>query len=374
MSSKRNYFKMAYGIEEVESVEYIHDDEIDASLATSEGEADAILSDINVTSDTADTLDNDLETVEVIEDTVNNPEGIDTQTALVVQETLESIYRRHGLSRYKPYKYSQEDFDIAGSANKIGKSIKENVTAIKNKITQGLSNITDKCKNLFDGFIEKKSKVVQLVEKKSSQALGILKSGGEWSGDKANSVISFLKGGKEKSSGGSISGSKFINALSMCLSNVVSTFKSDISTAFTRFKDRLTKPGYETAKDDAIRFAKDMNGILKGAGSIITGAKDDLLSAIEGANKIMKQAMNAISDFSKSTFDTLKGVGDKSKANAKDSGGGNVLTKAVNGTGNFIKSTATSACNALSDIIDMCATFIKNASSKAKSLVSSKGK
>lgn len=368
MSSKRNYFKMAYGIEEVESVEYIHDDEIDASLATSEGEADAALDDINVTTNTADTLSNDLETVEVIEDTVNNPEGIDTQTALVVQEAIESIYRRHGLSRYKPYKYSQEDFDIKDSAAKIGKSIKENVTILKNKISDGISAINDKCRKLFDGFIEKKSKVVKLIEAKGKQVLKVLGSGADWVGDKVDNTVNFLKGGKGKNVKG-ISGSNFINALSSWLGDTISNFKSDISLVFKRLGEDAGRV-IGRIKEDGSTFVSRFFNTLKNAGAVIIGGKDDLVSLVEGATKIMKQAMNAISDFSKSTFDSIKGVGDKAKSKASE--GDSALKKAVNNTGAFIKSTATSACNALSDIIDMCSNFIKNAASKAKSFVTSK--
>lgn len=366
MSSKRHYFRMAYGIEEVESVEYIHDDEIDASLATSEGDADATLNDINVTSDTADTLSNDLETVEVIEETVNNPEGIDSQTALVVQEAIESIYRRHGLSRYRPYKYSQEDFDIKGSAAKIGKNIKENVNDLKGKINDGLSVVTNRCKNLFDGFIGKKSKVVKLVEAKSKQLKNALSSGGEWVGDKADNVINFFKGKKGKG-GKSISPGKFIDGLSSYLSNTVSGFKANLSQSFKKLGGTLNKEYAKVRKGQDMYF-DSVSNIFKSASSVAVGAKDELLAAIDGANKIMKQAMNAISDFSKSTFDAIKEVGNK----AKGSNIGGDIKGAISGTGNFIKSTATSACNSLNEIIDMCSNFIKNASAKAKSFVTSK--
>ena len=81
----------------------VDDDTADEELTEAESDVDADIEDIEAANSTAEDALDDADTLEEVSDVVDenleSGKGLDDETAAVVEETIESIYRRHGMPK-----------------------------------------------------------------------------------------------------------------------------------------------------------------------------------------------------------------------------------------------------------------------------------
>lgn len=158
-----NSMARAFGLEEDDAPIVVEGENTDAALVESEAEVDQAMDDIDTAQDTVDTLNNDAETVEnvteIVDNSIENGEGLDETSAAIVQETIESIYRRHGMpKRHWPRFPSTESFrsrsDRIRSTRAIKVALEGAWDTIKNAVISVWESIRDFFVDLYKKFTD----------------------------------------------------------------------------------------------------------------------------------------------------------------------------------------------------------------------------
>ena len=163
MRLRINSMARAFGLEEDDAPIVVEGENTDAALVESEAEVDQAMDDIDTAQDTVDTLNNDAETVEnvteIVDNSIENGEGLDETSAAIVQETIESIYRRHGMpKRHWPRFPSTESFrsrsDRIRSTRAIKVALEGAWDTIKNAVVRVWETIRDFFVDLYKKFTD----------------------------------------------------------------------------------------------------------------------------------------------------------------------------------------------------------------------------
>lgn len=163
MRLRINSMARAFGLEEDDAPIMVEGENTDAALVESEAEVDQAMDDIDTAQDTVDTLNNDAETVEnvteIVDNSIENGEGLDETSAAIVQETIESIYRRHGMpKRHWPRFPSTESFrsrsDRIRSTRAIKVALEGAWDTIKNAVISVWESIRDFFVDLYKKFTD----------------------------------------------------------------------------------------------------------------------------------------------------------------------------------------------------------------------------
>lgn len=163
MRLRINSMARAFGLEEDDAPIMVEGENTDAALVESEAEVDQAMDDIDTAQDTVDTLNNDAETVEnvteIVDNSIENGEGLDETSAAIVQETIESIYRRHGMpKRHWPRFPSTESFrsrsDRIRSTRAIKVALEGAWDTIKNAVISVWETIRDFFVDLYKKFTD----------------------------------------------------------------------------------------------------------------------------------------------------------------------------------------------------------------------------
>lgn len=137
---------------------YLNDVEVtetpEVTASEADGEADAVMSDASATMDTAESLIDDGVTLEkvgdVVDSSLENGEGVSGETAAVVEETIESILRRHGMKRHMSIrKVSSESFSTNADRLNAAKQLKVSIEGIFGMVKDGIGAIFGTVSDFF---------------------------------------------------------------------------------------------------------------------------------------------------------------------------------------------------------------------------------
>lgn len=162
MSSKRHYFRIAYGIEEIEEKAYIDDVEKEAALL--DGAGTELMAEESANDKLMNTLVEDSKTVSdmygIMEKGIETTDGINSDTEAVVATAIESILRRHGMKRYinLPIRPSIESFDSRRGRLQVAENLRVSLESIFEKIKEGILKVWQWLKDLWTRFFGKNNK------------------------------------------------------------------------------------------------------------------------------------------------------------------------------------------------------------------------
>ena len=179
MSSKRSYFKMAYGIEETEEKVYIED--VEKEVALLDGAGTELMAEEAANDKTMNTLLEDSKTVDemygIMEKGIETTDGINSDTETVVVTAIESILRRHGMKRHiaMPKRISVEAFDTKRGRLQAAENLRVSLEGIFGKIKEGILKLWQWLKGLWAKFFGKNNKKkIKTLEEMVEYILGVL--------------------------------------------------------------------------------------------------------------------------------------------------------------------------------------------------------
>ena len=179
MSSKRSYFKMAYGIEETEEKVYIEDVEKEAALL--DGAGTELMAEEAANDKLMNTLVEDSKTIDemygIMEKGIETSDGINSDTEVVVTTAIEAILRRHGMKRHNklPKRPSLESFDSRKGRLQAAENLRVSLEGIFGKIKEGIVRFWNWTTKMWAKFFGKNNKKkLATLEEMADYILGVL--------------------------------------------------------------------------------------------------------------------------------------------------------------------------------------------------------
>ena len=223
MSSKRSYFKMAYGIEETEEKVYIEDVEKEAVLL--DGAGTELMAEEAANDKLMNTLVEDSKTVDemygIMEKGIETTDGINSDTETMVVTAIESILRRHGMKRHiaMPRRISVEAFDTKRGRLQAAENLRVSLEGIFSKIKEGILKLWEWLKKMWAKFFGKNNKKNLItLEQMAEYILGVLDKVSEDALGLPRKIVFSRdpdKGGKLEDNGKFVNITKIFNSSSM---------------------------------------------------------------------------------------------------------------------------------------------------------------
>ena len=160
----------------------VDDDTADEELTEAESDVDADIEDIEAANSTAEDALDDADTLEEVSDVVDenleSGKGLDDETAAVVEETIESIYRRHGMpKKYIPAFPSLESYSDRSSKLKATMQLKVTLESVIDTVKEGVLKAIEAIKEFFTGLWERfgafENRLISSFKKLKSKAANI---------------------------------------------------------------------------------------------------------------------------------------------------------------------------------------------------------
>ena len=292
MSSKRSYFKMAYGIEETEEKVYIEDVEKEAALL--DGAGTELMAEEAANDKLMNTLVEDSKTVDemygIMEKGIETTDGINSDTEAVVTTAIEAILRRHGMKRHisLPKRPSLESFDSKKGRLQAAENLRVSLEGIFGKIKEGIVRLWKWLKDLWARFFGKNTEVkIETLEEMVQYVMNFL--------EKASEVKPFVfnwgardpDNGGEKARGGAVVKIRdFINE-----SGFDKYFKK-LTEDYKKFTDCLDaivekNKARSTNLSDALENTRELNVFseFRGYDEVSVENKSELMDAINLIHK-----------------------------------------------------------------------------------------